>query len=135
MSSVQFYHFILFFDGECMLCNKTIQWILAHENDHSLMFCRLQSNYAHQLIPKNYQTIDSVLLWKNKKWYTHLDAILQLLPHLKWYWKCLYVFYLIPSVWRKKIYNWIATRRYQWFGPTSQCVLMMKDEWKNRLID
>ncbi|GIV29594.1 MAG: hypothetical protein KatS3mg028_0660 [Bacteroidia bacterium] len=124
---------ILFFDGECVLCNKTVQWILQNERNDQIYFCCLQSDYAKNLIPAEFKSIDSVVVYKGGKFYTHFDAFIQIIPYLKTKWKCLVILKVLPSFLRKKIYNFIARHRKQWFGSTDECWIM-QSAWKNRMI-
>lgn len=114
---------ILFFDTECLLCNKTVQWILKHEKDNTIYFCSLYSAGAKQFIPDNFKGMDSVIFYKKGNFYIYFDAFIKIIPHLKWYWKFLYLLYLIPPLIRKKFYLWIAANRKKWFGTTEICVL------------
>ncbi|MCX7728807.1 MAG: DUF393 domain-containing protein [Bacteroidia bacterium] len=123
---------ILYFDGECVLCNKTVQWILNNEIKPVILFCPLQSEYAHSTIPDNLNEIDSVVLYYNGKHYIYLDAFIQIIPYLKWYWKILYLLLLMPPFCRRKIYNYISKNRKQWFG-TTEC-LMNKEKLKERVL-
>ncbi|GIV26570.1 MAG: thiol-disulfide oxidoreductase [Bacteroidia bacterium] len=126
---------ILFFDGECVLCNKTVQWILKNENHkREILFCKLNSNFARSFIPEHLKSIDSVILYKNQHFYIYFDAFIQIVSNLKWYWKFLYILVIIPKFLRKKLYTWIAKNRKIWFGKTDECWIMT-NEWKNRCID
>ena len=37
---------ILFFDGDCVLCNRTVQWLIRHERHDTLQFAALNSETA-----------------------------------------------------------------------------------------
>ncbi len=124
---------ILFFDSACLLCNKSVQWILKNENNPAIKFCSLQSSFASLVIPAEYKNIDTVILLKNQKYYIYLDVLIHIIPYLKWYWKVLYIIVLLPPFFRKKIYQWIAHHRKKWFGTTEECFLLA-NEWKNRFI-
>ena len=48
---------ILFFDGPCLLCQKSIQWIVRHERLGSpLFFSPLQGNTAQNYLPAKLRT-------------------------------------------------------------------------------
>lgn len=125
---------ILFFDGECLLCNKAVQWILKNEKDNEILFCSLQSNFAKQNIPQELKSIDSVILLKNGQYYTHFDAFIKIIPHLKWQWKFLYLLKIIPRFLRNHLYNFIARNRKKWFGYSDSCWLN-NVEYKKRMIE
>ena len=125
---------ILFFDGECLFCNKTVQWILKNEKDKILFFSPLQSGFAQELIPPDLKKMDSVILLKNNTFYTHFTAFFEILPYLKWYWRWLYVFKFLPKSLQIKLYNWIARNRKKWFGRTYTCSIKKSNDSK-RLIE
>ncbi len=124
----------LFLDSTCLLCNKTVQWILMNEKDHIIHFCRLNSEFANKTIPEEYKTIDTVILLKNGDFYIYLDAFIQIIPNLKWYCKFLYMLVLLPPLIRKIIYKFIARNRKKWFGETQDCWLPTS-QWKNRWVE
>ena len=129
-------HPILFFDGECALCNRTVLWILNHERHPLVQFAPLNSTTAQQLL---YATewahhTDSIL------WYTPdqtvleaSDAALAVAAHLKWPWRGLWAFKVLPKSWRDWGYRHIALRRMRWFGQTEQCALL-RDVDSSRLL-
>lgn len=124
----------MFFDGECALCNKTVQFILRHEKTHDIVFCRLNSNFANNVIPDYLKEVDSVILLKNNKFYTHFDVITEIIPQLKWYCKIFYAIKILPKNFRKKLYNIIASNRKRWFGSVTECWLL-QSKWKERLVE
>lgn len=125
---------ILFFDGECVLCHKTVLWILRNEQVALVNFCRLQSAYAQEFIPNDLRQVDSVMLWKKGSFYLQLDVFIEMVPYLKWYWKWLYILKFVPVFIRRRIYEYVAKHRKAWFGMTSECAIVQSD-WKDRLID
>lgn len=126
---------ILFFDGECVLCNKTVQWILKNENyKKDILFCPLNSSFAENFILNELKKIDSVVLYKDKKFYVYFDVFFKIIPHLKWYWKFLYTLQIVPKFLQIKIYQWIAKNRKKWWGTSENCWIMTP-EWKGRCIE
>lgn len=125
---------ILFFDGECALCNYTIQWILKNEKTQHILFCSLNSEFAKQNIPEELKKTDSVILKKDEQFYTHFDTFIKIIPQLKWYCKIFYLIKLLPNYFRNSLYDFIAKNRKRWFGSVEECWLM-KSEWKDRVIE
>ena len=37
---------IVFYDGDCGLCNRVVQFILRNERNQKLVFCALQSEFG-----------------------------------------------------------------------------------------
>src|SRR5260370_28633400 len=57
---------ILFYDGDCALCNRSVQFIVKHEKENSnLLFCSLQSGFAKTELAKyhyNFSRLDTMVL-------------------------------------------------------------------------
>jgi len=65
--------------------------------------------------------LNTVILLKNGKTYTHSDVALEMSLDLGALWKLFYVFKIIPKPIRDKIYDWVAANRYKWFGEKESC--------------
>lgn len=105
---------ILFYDGDCGLCNRSVQFILNHERDHEIHFAALQSEFAQNFMhTKGIENIDfsTMILFKNNQLYTKSDAAFQIASHLKWYWKPLFGLKIFPRGLRNRVYDLIAARR------------------------
>lgn len=105
---------ILFYDGDCGFCNKSVQFILKNQHSNELKFMPLQ----HPMIDKisvhfdvKMSDLNTLYLLKNGKMYTKSSAALRIVPYFKWYWKFLYIGYIIPNFLRDKVYDFIAERR------------------------
>ncbi|MNH33306.1 hypothetical protein D3C79_938090 [compost metagenome] len=72
-------------------------------------------------LPEDHLT--SVVLVQDGQYYTKSEAALRVSRRLGGLWPLLYAFILIPSVLRDPIYDWVANRRYQWFGKSDVCIL------------
>lgn len=117
---------ILFFDGVCNLCNGSVQWILRHDQQHTIQFAALQSAAAQlKLEPHgiNPQKLESMLLLENGVVYTHSDAALHLARALGAPWSWAFVFMVVPKFIRDGVYRFIAKNRYAWFGQRDSCMI------------
>lgn len=118
---------IILYDGYCNLCNATLQYILKRDKKRVFQYYALQSKEAELLLLKNFaekNIPDSIILLTEGQLYTRSEAIFKILPQLGKGYKILFVFKIIPRRWRDKIYDWIATNRYKWFGKTDQCTVI-----------
>ena len=54
---------VLLYDGSCGVCNRSVQWILSHESEHSLRFAALESPLGTALreLGRIDANVDSVL--------------------------------------------------------------------------
>lgn len=130
-------HPIILFDGDCLLCNRAVQFILANEHHHDLRFASLQSNYGQKLLnqyhfPNNYR--ESMVFIEDEKAYTKSSALLKIAKYLNWKWQWLRIFMIIPSPVRNTFYSFIAKKRLDWFGKQEHCMLLTK-ELRERFLD
>jgi predicted DCC family thiol-disulfide oxidoreductase YuxK len=128
---------VIFFDGICNLCQRSVQFILTRDKKEIFSFVSLQSQIAEQtLLPYGISTVEmnTFILLENNKVYTRSTAALRVVKKLGGFWPLLYVSIIIPSFIRDAVYNWIARNRYRWFGKQESC-LMPREEWKNRFLE
>jgi predicted DCC family thiol-disulfide oxidoreductase YuxK len=126
---------IIFFDSECMLCNASVQWILKHEHSHDLYFAPLHGKTFNALPIDTENVPDSILVWKYPKLHLKSSAIQHLLYAMGGKWNVLSIMMnIVPFVLSDLIYDFIARKRYGWFGKTSECMLM-KGPMKHRFLD
>lgn len=128
-------HIIIFFDSECMLCNASVQWILKHEKTHELMFAPLHGVTFNELPIEREFLPDSILVWKDNALHMKTQAIMQVMHGMGGMWKILSALMrMIPLFIANPMYDFIARKRYGWFGRTAECMLM-KGPLKHRFLD
>jgi predicted DCC family thiol-disulfide oxidoreductase YuxK len=129
-------HAILLFDGECNLCNHSVQFVIPRDPKDYYRFAALQSEAGKKLL-EQYQLpsteMGTVILIQNGKLYTKSTAALKLVRHLNRLWPLLYLLVVIPSFLRDPIYDWVARNRYKWFGRREFC-MMPTPEMKRRFL-
>ena len=123
----------MLFDGVCNLCNSWVQFVIKHNSKQTVKMAALQSPEGEKIIaeheiPEGY--LDSLVLVRNGKVYTHSSAALELCKELDGAWKLFWVFWFIPKFIRDWIYQWIAKNRYRWYGKMEACMIP-KPEHKN----
>jgi predicted DCC family thiol-disulfide oxidoreductase YuxK len=128
---------IIFFDGVCNLCQRSVQFILTHDKKACFAFSSLQSPIATELLlPHGISTseINTFILLENNKVYTRSTAALRVAKELGGFWVLLYGFIIVPPFIRDAVYDWIARNRYSWFGKQETCWLP-RPEWKERFLN
>lgn len=128
---------IILFDGVCNLCNKSVQFVLAHDRKQQFVFGSLQGKvgtaYLEQFkLPSN--DLSSFLLVDEGILYTQSTAALRVLKQLGGGWQLLYAFIVVPRFIRDAVYDWISRNRYKWFGKMDSCWLP-SPQWKNRFLE
>ena len=117
---------ILYFDGICVLCNKSIQFIINRDKKQRFNIGFLQSY-------KQNKDYDSVILIHKGVKYTYSTAIIKSLILLGGFYQCAALLFIFPKKLRDLGYKFIAKRRYKWFGKYDSCPTLPK-EWEERMI-
>lgn len=114
---------IILFDGACNFCNNAVQFILNRDPNGKFHFASLQSETGLQLLDRYKASADlsTIVLIENSRLYFRSSAVLRIAGGLQSPWKCLYPLLIIPSAIRDMAYNFIAKRRYRWFGKKTIC--------------
>ncbi|MFN7013206.1 MAG: thiol-disulfide oxidoreductase DCC family protein [Bacteroidia bacterium] len=127
---------ILLFDGECNLCNKSVQFVIKRDKRGRVKFALLQSNTGKKLkeqyqIQKSY--FNSIILIDNEKVYYKSTAVLRLSKYLEGLWPVCYTLIIIPKFIRDTVYDYIARNRIKWFGRTDSCWVITEELTKRFL--
>ena len=125
---------VILYDGDCGLCNRSVQFILKFELNQKLHFTSLQSSFSKKVFSdfnmKN-DFDDSILFYRDGKLFSKSKAVLRIIPFLKWYFYPLLIFWLIPNFIRNFAYDLISRNRKRYF---KECTLIKRDDL-NRFID
>ncbi len=127
---------LILFDGVCNFCNFWVNFIIDRDSKAFFKFTALQSDTARQILKSNKidaMKIDSIVLVINGKIFFKSSAAFQIARKLDGFWKLLYIFIIIPPFMRDRIYDFIASNRYKWFGKRETCRIPTDDE-KHRFI-
>ncbi|HEV3200166.1 MAG TPA: thiol-disulfide oxidoreductase DCC family protein [Bryobacteraceae bacterium] len=119
-------HPVVLFDGVCNLCNRSVQFIIAHDPSARFRFAPLDSAAARSLIdeaaPRG-PLPDSIVLMERRRTYTRSAAALRIARRLRFPWPLLYAFIVVPRPLRDIVYDFIARHRYRWFGKRDTCMV------------
>jgi predicted DCC family thiol-disulfide oxidoreductase YuxK len=121
---------IIFFDGVCNLCNRFVNFIIRHDKKKYFLFASLQSAEATALLASHGYISEknlSVVLLESGKLYFRSAASLRIAKRLDGLVKLLYAFIFLPTVIRDSIYDFIASKRYGWFGRRESCMVPGED--------
>lgn len=121
---------ILLFDGVCNLCNSIVKFTIKRDPAGQFHFASLQSQVGQNLLRQyNLPTddMDSFVLIVGDKHYTQSSAGLEVFRRFGGLWSLLYPLILIPKPIRDRVYRFIATNRYQWFGKQDTCLVPTPD--------
>ncbi|PIK13652.1 DCC1-like thiol-disulfide oxidoreductase family protein [Halobacteriovorax sp. JY17] len=122
---------IIFYDGDCGLCNHFVKFVLRFEKENLFYFSPLNSKLA--LSTLNEQNLDTVVLLKNGDEFHRSDAALLILKEMKFPISCCYLLRLIPRFLRDSVYKVIARNRSHFLQGDKQCLLPTIDQ-RSRFI-
>ena len=119
VTALSFEHPIIFFDGQCHLCDYTVQKLLMMDKTGLFRFATLQLAKEEKITTIN---MDSVaLLYHGQVYYKSTSAI-KIIRLLGGKYKYIsYIFSIIPLGIRDSFYDLIAKNRYKWFGKDEVC--------------
>ena len=120
---------VVFYDNSCLLCSKSVQFILKHDKHKHFLFGALDSTPAK---PYKLSAETVAVLTSDQRLLTHHKAvkyILKNLPKMKW---MVFVLAIAPGGIQRLVYKLIAKNRKRLFG-TTNC--MLSNQHNERFID
>lgn len=117
---------IVVFDGQCLLCNGWVQFLLRHDRRGRFRFASIQGEAGGRMLADaglRVEGLQTLLLVDGDRSWQHTDAILRVLHGLGWPWRLAWAAWLIPRPLRDGLYRWLARNRYRWFGRSAQCMV------------
>jgi predicted DCC family thiol-disulfide oxidoreductase YuxK len=121
---------VVFFDGVCNLCNAFIQFVIRRDPAARFRFAPLQSDAARArlgAVPAPGSLPDSILLFDDGRLYVRSAAVLHIARGLRAPWPLLYGLVVVPRPLRDWVYDFVARRRYGWFGKRETCMVPTSD--------
>ncbi len=128
---------MLFFDGVCNLCNSWVNFVIERDPEGRILFAPLQTETSRSLLRQvdvDPDAMDTVVLLDQGRVYERSDAVLQLVRYLKGPVRLLGAGVVVPRFLRNTVYNFIAKKRYKWFGKRDEC-RMPEPGLKNRFLE
>ena len=121
---------IVFFDGTCGLCDRTVQTVLKWDRRGRLKFAPLQGETARQRLGEAAASeLKTLILVDDKGEFRRSSAVVRILRHVGGMATILGgLLWLIPRPLRDFGYNFVAARRYSWFGQVDACRLLKPHE-------
>ena len=121
---------IMFYDGECGLCSRTVQWCLRNDKRGIVRFAPIQgSTYAALDNPNKPTVISTMVLAEGAQLFIKSTGVLRLMTNMGGIWKPLGQIGLIcPGILRDKVYDFVAKRRLKFFGSADSCAMPSPDQ-------
>ncbi len=121
----------MLFDGVCVLCDRSMRFLLRIDRHERLRFAPLQGETArgvndrHPELDSRLATVVYVrdLGGPDESVHERSDAALAILQDVGGLWPIASAARIVPGVVRDGVYDWFASRRYRWFGKLEACQL------------
>lgn len=117
---------IVVFDGECVLCNGWVSFLLRHDKQRLYRFASIQTPAGRTLLAQAglpVERLDTLLVIEGDRSFRHTQAIFRVLHGLGWPWRAAWIGWLVPAPLRDSMYRWVARRRYRLFGKLDVCAM------------
>ncbi|MDQ8194678.1 DCC1-like thiol-disulfide oxidoreductase family protein [Coraliomargarita sp. SDUM461004] len=125
---------ILFYDGDCGLCNRAVHVLLRQDRGERLYFAPIQGVTAQECLPIALRSTLSTVVYQRPNsdgtvttWTRSealLCALIDLQGSLRW---PATISRWLPISWRDAVYNWIARNRHHW-GKRQVCAVPSPSE-------
>ncbi|ENH95919.1 hypothetical protein J416_13594 [Gracilibacillus halophilus YIM-C55.5] len=128
--------YIVLFDGECNVCDRSVQFIMQRDPNYLFQFASLQSEVGRSLLRQYHvpYEVDSIVLLTIDQYYLRSTAALRIAKQLKGPIRLVSVLRFVPRPIRDYCYQLFANYRYRFFGKKQACMIP-KPEDKQRFID
>ncbi|GLT40061.1 hypothetical protein SLA2020_142190 [Shorea laevis] len=131
---------VVIYDGVCHLCHGGVKWVIGVDKYRHIKFCCLQSKAAEPYLRVSGLDREDVLrrfLFVEGPGLYHQGstAALRVLSYLPFPYSALSTLLIIPTPLRDAVYDYVAKRRYDWFGKAADCLVLQEKELLERFVD
>ncbi|MFC6719521.1 thiol-disulfide oxidoreductase DCC family protein [Natrialbaceae archaeon GCM10025810] len=125
---------IVLFDGVCNLCNGFVQFIVPRDSAGTIHFASLQSDAGKRLLADHglpTDELESIVLIEGDDCYVKSAAVARIATHLGGVYRLLGGLRFLPRPIRDRAYDFVAARRYRWFGKKDRCAMPTDDAFRD----
>lgn len=112
---------LIFFDGDCAFCHRSVRHIIAIDRDERFLFAPLSGKTAEKFLPEHLRQINSLILVEHyqteRKVWIRSRAIFRIYWLIGHGWKLLGVLCFFPGFIGDLFYRWFAAHRHQFKLP------------------
>lgn len=106
---------IVFFDGDCGVCNFWVQWILERDQHDRFMFASLQSDFGQKFLSERgleTKVFNTLYLWKPGQYYfVKSRAVLKIANILGGFYKLSAAGKILPVFLSDQVYDLVSRNR------------------------
>ena len=116
-------HPIVFFDGDCVMCNGFVDLMLRLDPSGKILLSPLQGETAKQYLPPLPPKREewTIYYWDESGLYARSEAVVRICQRLNNWISMFSIAAWIPLFLRDGVYNLIARNRYNLFGKRETC--------------
>lgn len=131
---------VVVYDGVCHLCHGGVKWVINADKHRKIKFCCLQSQAAEPYLRlcnvDREDVLHRFLFVEGPGVYHHAStAALKVMSYLPLPYSALSTLLIVPRPLRDAVYDYVAKRRYDWFGKEEDCLVLQEQEMLERFID
>lgn len=131
---------VVIYDGVCHLCHRGVKLVINADKDRKIKFCCLQSKAAEpymRICGVDREDVFRRFLFIEgpDAYHQGSTAALKVLSYLPLPYSALSSLMVVPTPIRDAAYDYIAKRRYNWFGKEKNCLVLKEKELLERFID
>ena len=121
---------IVFFDDYCILCSRSVQFLLRIDKKKLLRYSAINSQTFREMMADNFITDipDSILVISAGKLFTRSNAVFEILKNIGGVWRIFLCLKIIPGRLLDYFYDRIARNRYKIFGKRRSCYIPAREE-------
>ncbi|MFM8568013.1 MAG: thiol-disulfide oxidoreductase DCC family protein [Candidatus Kapaibacterium sp.] len=116
---------VVIFDGDCVLCSGTAQFLMKHDSRELFLFSTVQSAWAAGVRTEHPEWFakDTIILAMGDTVFVESAAVLTILRLMGFPFSLAWIFILVPPFLRNALYRFIARHRYRLFGRRDECYM------------
>lgn len=126
---------ILFYDGHCGVCTRSVQWLFKRDRRGELQFASLQGiTYASLEIADKPKDVSTAVLLQDGVLLTQSTAVLRALVSIGGLWSFIgSVLLIVPRAVRDPIYRAVALRRTKLLPASDSCPMPTESQRRRML--
>ena len=131
---------VIFFDGYCVLCNSSVNFLIPRDKSDNFRFAALQSDKSVKILsefdidPNILAHPDTVIYLRNGDLKFKSDAAIHIISDLGGGFSLFKALIFLPKSLRDSAYNLVASKRYSLFGKNESCRIPKWEE-KHKFIE
>lgn len=127
---------VVFFDGVCGLCNRSVNFFMSVDRKQRLKFAPLQGELATRVVPDEMRNrMDTLVYAEGEQLHIRSTAVARILMTVGGIWKVMgTLLWLIPKPLRDLGYRCVSRLRYRLFGQTESCRMPTPEE-RGRILN